>query len=121
MVVSYLDPDADYNERGTPRKDPSYCDHHRFILRALRKSAMSDQGIYDRIVKFKGKVMSPSGCRTRRQELEEFFGFVQRVGTGRTEAGRSCAMWGLTVAGRVKADEEFEAAKQFTLDTERAA
>ena len=120
-MSGYLDPDVDYNERGKPRKDPSYCDHHRFVLRALRAGAMSDQGIYDRIVRFKGKVMAPSGCRTRRQELEEFFGFVRKVGTGRTEAGRSCALFGLTDSGRAKADAEFEAAKQFTLDTERAA
>lgn len=119
--MSYLDPDANYNTRGKPRRDPVYGDHHRFVLRALRGGAMSDQGIYDRIVKFKGKIMAPSGCRTRRQELEEFFGLVKRVGTGRTEAGRSCALWGLNEAGRAKADAEFQAAKQFTLDTERAA
>lgn len=112
---------ADYDLTEPDRKTISYGPHHSIVLRALRAGPLSDQGIYDRIVKHRGKVISGSGCRTRRQELVETFKLVKSSGTALTEAGRTCKTWALTDAGRVRADAEREADRQLQLGIERAA
>lgn len=113
---------ADYdNDDRKHSQTITYGDHHALILRALRSGPLTDQAIYDRIVKHSGKVISQSGCRTRRQELVEHFGFVKASGTALTEARRTCKVWTLTDAGRERAQAEYDAARQMQLSVGRAA
>ena len=119
--------DDDYPERGRPRSKVGWTDHHETVLRALywhtRTARLAtDQSIYDCIVRFRGSVISPSGARTRRQELERDFGLVV-TGTARakTEAGRPCATFRLTDKGHEKAAAIFAADRQTQLFNERPA
>lgn len=114
--------------RGKPKPKVKYNDHHRLVLRALLAlykigGQATDESIYEMIVKAKGtKAISTSGARTRRKELVEEFGLV-RVSqvNGRTRSGKKCQSFRLTEGGLIKAREEFDAAKQTTIDTEMAA
>ena len=65
---------------------------HRAILNLLR-TPRTDEELYVKL-RFIGVNVSPSGARSRRAELVAQ-GKVAKVGQGRTEAGRKCAVWGV--------------------------
>lgn len=67
----------------------------RAILNGLR-TPRTDEALY-LYLKWVGVNVSPSGARSRRAELVTR-GLVVRVGTSKTAAGRSCAVWSVNGA-----------------------
>lgn len=114
--MSYQDLDQqDLPARGKPKQAVNYTPKHALVLRALRKGPLTDVGTYDRITEFQGRVISPSGCRTRRAELVEM-GLVRFLAK---RAGHS--VWALTDTGKAKANAEFEASRQSELNFQKVA
>lgn len=117
----------DLPERGKPRTSPKYSDAHKLVLRSIlwhegAGRMATDESIYDALVRSQGRVISPSGARTRRSELVSEWSYVEAAtGTARTESGRTCKHWRLTEAGREKAIAERDAARQMQLDMGSAA
>lgn len=69
---------------------------HRMILHALTLTPRTDEQLIQAVRGFGLFHATPSGVRSRRSELVAA-GKVVRVGTGKTAAGRSCAVWGVSV------------------------
>lgn len=111
----------DYPERGKPKKAVTFTDNHKLVLRAIfwhhrQGTLATDESIFDAIVKAKGRVISPSGSRTRRHELVAEFKYVTESPVrGKTESGRKCATYRLTDSGKAKAQELWEASRQMRL------
>ena len=111
----------DLPERGKPKPEVTYSDHHRLVLQAIywhyRKGMIcTDQSIWDAIVKARGtQAISQSGARTRRHELEGFKLVYESQVKGRTESGRKCASYRLTPAGIERARTELEASRQLRM------
>lgn len=94
----------------------NFNDGHRYVLRALRVlKVATDERLYDYICEQVGRKISPSGCRTRRQELTAA-GLITEGGTGRTESGRAAKKWRLTEKGAKAAERAYQEAHQLRLD-----
>lgn len=68
------------------------------ILEMLRAKPQTDEELFNRysefVHSFGDSLMSPSGLRSRRSELERA-GLVRAVGFSKTRSGRKCIVWGL--------------------------
>lgn len=112
----------DYPDRGKPRTTVNWTVNHEYVLRAADKlqrdgALITDQAIYDLIVKARGKVISESGARTRRGELIDTFKFLTKSSVkSRTESGRACSTYRVTDAGQHKAKELRDASAQMRLE-----
>lgn len=117
----------DLPERGKPKPKVNFTRHHELVLRAadaLQRSGhfVTDQAIFDLIVRQRGKVISESGVRTRRNELVEDFRLMAKSNLkGKTESGRTCSTWCVTGEGKTKAESLRAASQQMELDGGRAA
>jgi len=67
------------------------------ILFLLHKQPFTDEEIYDYKFLVENSI-SPSGMRTRRNELLQA-GLIVSCGEGKTKSGRSCHKWQLTIRG----------------------
>ena len=84
----------------------------RTILSALSMSPLTDEELHDNHAPF--HKVSPSGLRTRRNELLKA-GLIVSCGEGKTKSGRSCHKWQLTLRGEEVAEYIKNHAEKITL------